>query len=113
MTIRKSIPGGFEARAINGKTEEYFDKQRKEFTADVDAVRRALLRQLRNGTDIGEFIYYAFKAAQEQVEPGFNLLDNRPGSWEAASLDTMMENVILGIQAERREAAEAARKAQQ
>jgi hypothetical protein len=94
---RKVIPGGFEARAVNGKTEGYFEKQRKEFDADVDAIRRALLRQLGNGTDIGELIFYAFTEAQKQVAEGFNLLDNRPGSWESASLDTMMDNVLLGL----------------
>lgn len=100
---RKVIPGGFGARRIGDRTPEQLRELSRQFDADVDAIRRAVLRQLGNGTDIGELIYYAFTKAQKQVAEGFNLLDNRPGSWESASLDTMMENVILGIKSEQGE----------
>lgn len=103
----KVVPGFADARLIGNKTSEDLDRERREFAADVDRIRLALLRQLRAGTDIGELIYYAFKEAQEQVIEGCTLLDNRPGSWESGCLDQMMEQVLLGIQSERQDAAAA------
>jgi len=66
---------------------------------DVTAVRRALLRQFREGTDVGAFLVDAVVRAQKQLlvpsstSLGWqSLTDNRSGSWEAALLANMIES---------------------
>jgi hypothetical protein len=67
---------------------------------DVTAVRRALIRQLREGNDVGAFLVDAVVRAQNQLRDSSpddlffydRLTNNRPGSWEAALLDNMIES---------------------
>jgi hypothetical protein len=91
---QKIIPGGFEARAIAGKSPEELETQQQEFDEDLQAIKDAILRQLAAGTDIGELVYLAMVEAQREVAEGYNLLSNRPGSWESAALETLMNNVV-------------------
>lgn len=66
------------------------------FNADRDIVRRALIRQLNAGTDVGEFLVAAVVAAERQLDTETQawrtLTGNRPGSWEAALLRQMIES---------------------
>lgn len=108
--MRKKItPGGFEARAVGNKTREQLELARATYLRDVEAAKKALLRQLADGTDIGEFIYQVMLSAQREVTQGYSLLDNRPGSWESASLDNLMGSVEAELMSERAEARRAER----
>ncbi|WP_028264583.1 hypothetical protein [Arthrobacter sp. MA-N2] len=98
---QKIIPGGFEARAIAGKSPEELETRSQEYHEDVEAIKDAILRQLGAGTDIGELVYAGMLEAQREVAEGYNLLDNRPGSWEAAGLSQLMESVHAQLNTER------------
>lgn len=91
---QRIIPAGFEGRAIAGKSPEELETQQQEFDEDLQGIKDAILRQLAAGTDIGELIYLAMAAAQREVAEGYNLLSNRPGSWEATALEPLMDNVM-------------------
>lgn len=97
----KIIPGGVEGRAIAGKSPEELETRSQEFHEDVEAIKDAILRQLAAGTDIGELIYNGMLEAQREVAEGYNVLDNRPESWEAAGLEHLMRNVHTQLAAER------------
>jgi CRISPR/Cas system-associated exonuclease Cas4 (RecB family) len=102
--MRKTVtPGGFEARAVGEKTKEQLQVRRDTYLRDVGAAKKALLRQLADGTDIGEFVLEVMLAAQREVTPGYSLLDNRPGSWESSALETLMNNVEAVLMQERAE----------
>jgi hypothetical protein len=103
MTRRTVTPGGFEGRARGNKTKEQLQLERDIYLRDVGAAKKALLRQLAAGTDIGEFVYAVMESAQREVTAGYSLLDNRPGSWESASLETLMNNVETALMYERAE----------
>lgn len=90
---QKIIPGGADGRAIAGKSPEELETRSQEHHEDVEAIKEAILRQFGAGTDIGELIYAAMLEAQREVADGYNLLDNRPGSWESAGLSSLMESV--------------------
>lgn len=90
---QKIIPGGHEGRAIAGKSPEELETRSQEYHEDVEAIKDAILRQLAAGTDVGELVYTAMLEAQREVADGYNLLDNRPGSWESAGLSSLMESV--------------------
>jgi hypothetical protein len=108
--MRKTVtPGGFEARAVGNKTKDQLQLERESYLRDVGAAKKALLRQLAAGTDIGEFVYHVMLSAQREVTTGYTLLDNRPGSWESSSLDTLMTNVEVALMQERAEARRAER----
>lgn len=108
--MRKTVtPGGFEARAVGDKTKEQLQARRDTYLRDVGLAKKAMLRQLAEGTDIGEFVYHVMLAAQREVTQGYSLLDNRPGSWESSSLDTLMSNVEVELMQERAEARRAQR----
>lgn len=108
--MRKTVtPGGFEARQVGNKTREQLQLRQDTYLRDVAAAKKALLRQLAEGVDIGEFIYHVMLAAQREVTQGYSLLDNRPGSWESSSLDTLMNNVEAELMQERAEARRAQR----
>jgi hypothetical protein len=112
--MRKTVtPGGFEARAVGNKTREQLELERDTYFRDVGAAKKALLRQLAQGVDIGEFICAVMTAAQREVTPGYSLLDNRPGSWESASLETLMGNVEAALMYERAETRRAEREKDQ
>jgi hypothetical protein len=98
---KKVTPGGFEARRLAGKTTEGIKAASERFRVDVEAIAAAVLREFAAGTDIGEVIFYALKVAQIDVAEDFDLLDNRPGSWEAANLQAMMDAVHASIAADR------------
>ena len=97
---QKIIPGGFEARAVAGKSPEELETQSQEYHEDVDAIKDAILRQLAAGTDIGELIYAGMLEAQREVAEGYDLLENRPGSWEAAALAQLMNSVHTQLETE-------------
>lgn len=97
----KIIPGGFEGRAIAGKSPEELETRSQEYHEDVEAIKDAILRQLAAGTDIGELIYNGMLEAQREVAEGYNILDNRPESWEAAGLEHLMRSVHTQLAAER------------
>lgn len=90
---QKIIPGGTEGRAIAGKSPEELETRSQEYHEDVEAIRDAILRQLGAGTDIGELVYAAMLEAQREVADGYDLLANRPGSWESDGLSSLMESV--------------------
>lgn len=61
----------------------------------MDTVRDALIAEFRAGRDAGAFLVEAACAAQRQLTAAGlyeRLTDNRPGSWEAALLDQMLES---------------------
>ncbi|AOY74450.1 hypothetical protein ARZXY2_4951 (plasmid) [Arthrobacter sp. ZXY-2] len=97
---QKIIPGGRAALNVAGKSPEEIETYRQELDEDVTAVKDAILRQLSAGTDIGELVYLAMVEAQREVAKGHDLLDNRPGSWEAAGLEILMRNVRLQLDGE-------------
>ncbi|WAH99774.1 hypothetical protein [Arthrobacter sp. MMS18-M83] len=97
---QKIIPGGPSALDVAGKSPEEIETYRQEFDEDVTSVKDAILRQLAAGTDIGELIYLAMVDAQREVADGHTLLENRPGSWEASGLSTLMGNVQIELAAE-------------
>lgn len=97
---QKIIPGGPDALNVAGKTPEQIETWRQEFDEDLQAVKDAILRQLATGTDIGELVYLAMVEAQREVANGHTLLDNSPGSWEAAGLSTLMSNVHIQLSTE-------------
>lgn len=98
---QKIIPGGIAGRAVAGKSPEELETLRQEFDEDLTAVKDAILRQFAAGTDVGELVYLAMVEAQREVAEGFNLLDNRPGSWEAAGLSQLMDSVHAQLDAEK------------
>lgn len=98
---QKIIPGGFEGRAVAGKSPEELETRSQEYHEDVEAVKDAILRQLAAGTDIGELIYNGMLEAQREVAEGYNVLDNRPGSWEASGLEHLMRNIQTQLAAEK------------
>lgn len=103
MTRKTVTPGGFEARAVGDKTREQLQFEREQYLRDVGAAKKALLRQLAGGRDIGEFLCDVMLAAQREVTPGYSLLDNRPGSWESTSLEQLMNYVEAALMQERAE----------
>jgi hypothetical protein len=74
---------------------EQGQEARERYLADKDIVRRALIRQLNAGTDVGEFLVAAVCAAERQLDTETQayrtLTGNRPGSWEAALLQRMID----------------------
>ncbi len=98
----KIIPGGLEGRAIAGKSPEELETSSQEYHEDVEAIKDAILRQLAAGTDVGELIYNGMLEAQREVAQGYDVLDNRPGSWEAAGLEHLMRSIHAQLDAERR-----------
>ncbi|ERI35598.1 hypothetical protein M707_20960 [Arthrobacter sp. AK-YN10] len=99
---QRIIPGGRDALNVAGKSPEEIETYRQELDEDVTAVKDAILRQLGAGTDIGELIYTGMLEAQREVAEGYNLLDNRPGSWEAAGLSQLMDSVRAQLDGEDR-----------
>lgn len=99
---QKIIPGGHEGRAIAGKSPEELETRSQEYHEDVEAIKEAILRQLGAGTDIGELVYAAMLEAQREVADDYDLLDNRPGSWESAGLASLMESVHAQLNTEGR-----------
>ncbi|WP_454813007.1 hypothetical protein [Paenarthrobacter nitroguajacolicus] len=90
---QKIIPGGAEGRAIARKSPEELETRSQEHHEDVEVIKEAILRQFGAGSDIGELIYTAMLEAQREVANGYDLLDNRQGSWESAGLASLMESV--------------------
>ena len=84
-----------------GKTPEQLETSRQEFDEDCTSIEEAILRQLSAGADIGELIYQALRGAQSRVAQGHSLLDNRPGSWTAASLEPLMGSVFTELEPDR------------
>jgi len=82
------VPGGPDARLI--RTEAQARARGREFGRDVDRAAAAVLRQCRNGTDVGEFLVEVLRSAQDKLGVGYTLLDNRPGSWEASMVRELM-----------------------
>ncbi|MDO5878333.1 hypothetical protein MG599_23995 (plasmid) [Paenarthrobacter sp. SD-1] len=97
----KIIPGGHEGRAIAGKSPEELETRSQEYYEDVEAIKDAILRQLSAGTDIGELIHNGMLEAQREVAEGYSVLDNRPGSWEAAGLEHLMRHIHAQLDAEK------------
>lgn len=65
------------------------------FSKSVTEIRRAVLREFRAGTDVGELLALAISSAQEALDvedDGFQLTANRPGSWEAAPLQYYLDS---------------------
>jgi hypothetical protein len=100
---RNIRPGGAEARMIGDKSRDQLSEEADQFGADVDLIREALLRRVVAGSDIGEVVYMALRDAQIELAPGHHMLDNRPGSWEAAGLMDLMSNALTEIQYLRKE----------
>ena len=63
------------------------------FDKSANEIRRALLREHRNGVDIGELLVHAVSAADSQLAPEFrSITDNRPGSWEASIVEQLVDH---------------------
>lgn len=98
----KIVPPGPDRRLLINLTEEQLQSDRADRAADRAAVVAALLRQLRNGTDVGEFLLDCVVETQRQIEPGYTLTDNRPGSWEADMLERFVEQALAQLEREER-----------
>jgi hypothetical protein len=84
------VPGGPDARLLSGRSEAQQRAREREYGRDVDRAAAAVLRQCRNGTDVGEFLVEVLRSAQDKLGVGYTLLDNRPGSWEASKVRDLM-----------------------
>lgn len=61
------------------------------FEKSVNEIRRAILREHGNGTDIGELLVAAVTEADRKLNANFrSVTDNRPGSWEAAIVEQLV-----------------------
>lgn len=57
------------------------------------AIRRALIGALRDGQDVAELLVVAAADAERTAaRDSRSILDNRPGSWEAALLRDMLQS---------------------
>lgn len=62
------------------------------FERSVADIQRAILREHRAGVDVGELLVAAVTAADRQLGKNYrSVTDNRPGSWEAALVEQMVE----------------------
>ena len=97
------VPGGTAARAIAGTSPQELPAQRQQFEDDVRAVKAAMLRQRAACNDLGELGHPVMVEARWEGAAGHTLPDNRPGSWEAYGLQSLMGNVRNQLDAEDRE----------
>lgn len=66
------------------------------FEKSVNEIRRAILREHRNGIDIGELLVAAVTDADRKLAVDFrSVTDNRPGSWEAGIVEQLVEPAWL------------------
>ena len=57
-------------------------------------IRRAIIREFQHNVDVGELLVEAVTAAQRQLDArdmGEYLTQNRPGSWEAALVERLIQ----------------------
>lgn len=98
----KIVPPGPDRRLLVNLTDEQMRSDDADRTADRKRVVAALLRQLRNGADVGEFLLDCVTEAQRRIEPGYELTDNRPGSWEADLLNGFVQHALAQLEREER-----------
>lgn len=75
------------------------------FQKSADEIRRAIIRELKAGVDVGELLVHAVCAAEDQVAAAavagtpmrggryghvYSITANRPGSWEASLVDQII-----------------------
>lgn len=68
------------------------------YQRSVKEIRRAILREFQHNIDIGELLVQAVSSAQQKLDARDNgewLTQNRPGSWEAALVEPMIQRELF------------------